>query len=128
MRSASEAPTSRPARCGAGRALEPCLRVHTFGRTLAKARAHILEATAAWFDVDETAFELAEEVRLPKAVKDRLAMALSERERAEAANRAALSTTREAAEALVRTSHLSTRDAADLLGLSHQRIQQLLAG
>ncbi len=102
-------------------------RVHTFGRTLAKARAHIREASAVWFDVDEDAFDLVEEMRLPKAVKDRLAKALRGRERAEAANEAALGMTREAAEALVRTSHLSTRDAAELLGLSHQRVQQLLA-
>lgn len=108
--------------------LEEEPRVHTFGRTLAKARAHISEATAAWFDVGGDAFELREEVRLPKVVKDRLAKALLERARADAANQAALSTTREAAEALVRTGNLSTRDAADLLGLSHQRVQQLLTG
>gem|GEM_PF-715591 len=104
---------------------EPC--VHTFGRTLAKARTYIREATAAWFDVDENAFELVEELKLPKSVKDQLAKALRGRERAEAAHEAALSMTREAAEALVRTSQLSTRDAGDLLGLSPQRVQQVLA-
>jgi len=108
--------------------LEEEPRVHTFGRSLIKARAHIREAAAVWFDVEEAAFDLVEEVRLPKAVKDRLAKALRERDRADAAKRSALSTTREAAEALVRTSHLSTRDAAELLGLSHQRVQQLLVG
>jgi len=46
---------------------------------------------------------------------------------AEAANEASAAMTREAAEALVRTGHLSTRDAAELLGLSHQRVQQLIA-
>jgi predicted RNase H-like HicB family nuclease len=102
-------------------------RVHTFGRTLAKARTHIREAAAVWFDVEEDAFEVAEELRLPKPVKDRLARALRGRERAELAKETALSLTREAAEALVRTSHLSTRDAADLLGLSPQRVQQVLA-
>ncbi len=101
--------------------------MHTFGRTLAKARTHIREAAAVWFDVEEDAFEVAEELRLPKPVKDRLARALRGRERAELAKETALSLTREAAEALVRTSHLSTRDAADLLGLSPQRVQQVLA-
>ena len=100
--------------------------VHTFGRTLAKARAHIRDATALWFEVDEDAFELIEDVRLPKAVKASLAKARRERERAEAASATALRTTREAAEALVRTGHLSVRDAAELLGLSHQRVQQLV--
>jgi len=102
-------------------------RVHTFGRTLAKARTYIREATAVWFDVDEDAFEVVEELRLPKPVQDRLARAIRGREQAEAAKEAALSMTREAAKALVRTSHLSTRDAAELLGLSPQRVQQVLA-
>lgn len=84
-------------------------RVHTFARTLAKARVYIREATAVWFDVDEDAFDLLEDVRLPRAVKDRVARARREREHAQAAQDAALTTTREAAEALVRTAHLSTR-------------------
>jgi predicted RNase H-like HicB family nuclease len=102
-------------------------RVHTFGRTLVKARTYIREATAAWFDADVEAFDIVEDVRLPKTVKDRVARAVRERERAQAAQESALTTTRQAAEALVRTGHLSTRDAAELLGLSHQRVQQLLA-
>ena len=102
-------------------------RVHTFARTLAKARHYIREAVAVWFDVDEDSFDLIEDVRLPKAVKDRVVKARRERERAQSAQESALTTTKAAAEALVRTGHLSTRDAAEVLGLSHQRIQQLLA-
>lgn len=101
--------------------------VHTFARTLAKARVYIREATAAWFDTDEESFDLVEDVRLPKAIKDTVAKARRERERAQAAQEVAVSTTRAAVEALVRKGHLSTRDAAEVLGLSHQRIQQLLA-
>lgn len=102
-------------------------RVHSFARTLAKARLYIREATAVWFEVEEDTFDLIEDVRLPKIVKDRVAKARRERERAQSAQEAAVTTTKEAAEALVRMGHLSTRDAAEVLGLSHQRIQQLLA-
>jgi transcriptional regulator with XRE-family HTH domain len=54
--------------------------------------------------------------------------AIAARELAESANRTAPQMMGEAAFALVREAHLSMRDAGELLGVSHQRIHQLLSG
>jgi predicted RNase H-like HicB family nuclease len=103
-------------------------RVHTFGRTLAKAREHVRDAAALWFDVAPDSFDLVDDVRLPRKAKASLERARAERGRAQAAQETAVTRTRDAARALVDDEHLSMRDAAELLGLSHQRVQQLLAG
>ncbi len=102
-------------------------RVHTYGRTLAKARDHIRDATALWFEVAPDAFVLVEDIRLPKQVKASVDRARKERAKAQAVQDAAAGATRQAARALVEEGRLSVRDAADVLGLSHQRVQQLLA-
>jgi len=102
-------------------------RVHTYGRTLAKAREHILDATVLWFEVAAEEVRIVEDIRLPGPVKASLELARKEREKAQAAQDAAAGATREAARALVKDGHLSVRDAAEVLGLSHQRVQQLLA-
>jgi predicted RNase H-like HicB family nuclease len=101
-------------------------RVHTYGRTLAKARDHIRDATALWFEVAPDAFVLIEDIRLPKPVKVTVDRARKERAKAQAVQEAAAGATRKAARALVEEGQLSVRDAADVLGLSHQRVQQLL--
>lgn len=98
---------------------------HTHGRTLDQARRRIREALSLWVDDADTA-ELIEEVRLPRRVRDvlrrgRSARVVAERERAKA-NAA----TRQAARMLVGELHLGLRDAGELLGLSHQRVQQLV--
>jgi len=102
-------------------------RVHTYGRTIAKARAHIADAAALWFEVAPDDLAIAEDIKLPGKVKATLERARRAREQAQEAQEAASGATREAAQALVKEGHVSVRDAADMLGLSHQRVQQLLA-
>jgi predicted RNase H-like HicB family nuclease len=102
-------------------------RVHTFGRSLCKAREHIRDATALWFDVGPESFELVDDIRLPRKTKVSVERARAERSRAVEAQERALEQTRAVARVLVEGERLSMRDAADLLGLSHQRVQQLLA-
>jgi predicted RNase H-like HicB family nuclease len=100
---------------------------HTHGRTLDQARRRIREALALSVDDAPTA-ELDEDVRLP--VKARLAVARSRhaRHEAERIGDEAREATREAVRTLVQDAHLGLRDAGELLGLSHQRIQQLARG
>jgi len=102
-------------------------RVHTYGRTLGKAREHIVDAAALWFDLAPAELDITEDIRLPGPVRASLELARQACQRAQEAQDAASGATREAALALVRDGNLSVRDAADMLGLSHQRVQQLLA-
>jgi len=110
--------------------LEELPQVHTYGRTLGKAREHLIDALALWLDIPaegamgQIDFGLPE---LPDHVEETVQRALAEREIADAINRSASDSVTEASVALVHDAHLSLRDAADVLGLSHQRVQQLLA-
>jgi predicted RNase H-like HicB family nuclease len=99
---------------------------HTQGRTLARARGRIREAIALWLDVDETELTVADDVRLPEPARQAVATARQARQHAQQAREAALGATRKAARVLVHGG-LSTRDAAELLGISHQRVAQLVA-
>jgi methyltransferase (TIGR00027 family) len=80
-----------------------------------------------WFEVAPEELNLVEDIRLPAPVRASLELARQEREHAQAAQETAAGATRDAVRALVRDGRLSVRDAADVLGLSHQRVQQLLA-
>jgi predicted RNase H-like HicB family nuclease len=96
---------------------------HTYGRTLRQAETRIREALALWLDREPERLEITPE--LPADV----AMLASEVSRARyAASKSAQtagSTTANAAKKLDRMG-LSRRDTADILGISHQRVQQLL--
>ncbi|HEY5197566.1 MAG TPA: hypothetical protein VIJ51_11140 [Solirubrobacteraceae bacterium] len=107
------------------------LPVHTWGRTLGKVKQYAHEALAVHLDVPVTAVRGHLVFRTPQ-LPGPVLLALQEAEAArdeadDAAARASQART-PAARALIGEAHLSMRDAAEVLGLSHQRVQQLLAG
>jgi predicted RNase H-like HicB family nuclease len=110
--------------------LEEIPEVHSFARTLGKAREYVIDALALWLNLP------AEEVKdriefcppaLPDHVLRTVQRALAEREIAEAVSNVAGDLLIDASIALVDDAHLSMRDAAEILGMSHQRVQQLVA-
>lgn len=99
-------------------------RVHTFARTLAKAEDHIRDAAALWFEKD---VPLKHEYKdLPTETSEILWSAREARAEMASAEEHAAEATREAAGRLMKVAGLSLRDAAHLLGISHQRLHQLV--
>lgn len=99
---------------------------HTYGRSLRQTKRRIREALSLWVgDADEA--ELAFDVRLPSAIRRKLIASRRAREVSLDAQREATATLALTALELVRRDGLSVRDAADLLGLCHQRVQQLVS-
>ncbi len=101
--------------------------VYTHGRTLSKAEANAREALAAWFDVDDLeSFELLPTINLEPALISKALEAKAKREAVRVAEAEAAQLTTEVVIDLARRG-LSTRDIAYILGISFQRVQQLLA-
>jgi predicted RNase H-like HicB family nuclease len=100
---------------------------HTQGRTITQARERIREALAAFLGEKEAASaKLVDDVRLPAAVRKSIARAAAARQKASETQDAATTETTKAAQALTRDFGLSVRDAGELLGLSYQRVHQLV--
>lgn len=106
--------------------LEEEPRVHTWGKTVEQALTRMREAAALWFQTDEDDIELVPHLVLPKATGQTVEQARQAREHARNADRLAVERTRKAAVALTARG-ISMRDVAAVLGISHQRVHQLLA-
>jgi len=103
------------------RGVEAC---HTYGRTLRQAETRIREALGAWLDRDPG--ELVIRPEWPaELVEVATGVSRARTTAAKASHDASVRTAR-AAKRLERMG-LSRRDAAQVLGVSHQRVQQLLA-
>ena len=100
-------------------------RVHTWGKTVEQALARMREAAALWFEADEHEIELVPHAVLPEAAVRTIEQARQAREEARRADRLAVEQTKKAAAALAGRG-ISLRDAAAILGISHQRVHQLL--
>jgi predicted RNase H-like HicB family nuclease len=99
---------------------------HTYGRTLEQARTRLREALGLWITQPD-AVKIEEDIHLPSDLKAAVRRSRRTRERAEREQEHAQKETRAAATALVGDG-VSLRDAGELLGLSHQRVQQLVSG
>lgn len=102
---------------------------HSDGRTLQRSRANIREALALALDVEETDFELTDEIRLPAGTQALIEQVRRIRASAEEAQQAAITATAEAVQVLsTGAQQFSLRDAAEIIGVSFQRVQQLRNG
>lgn len=100
---------------------------HTYGQTLDQVRRRIREALSLWVQDADTA-ELVEEIRLPRHARQAIQRSSAARTRAERGREDAQLATSSAAKLLVERLGLGVRDAGELLGLSYQRVQQLVSG
>ena len=97
---------------------------HTQGRTLDEARRRIREALGLAVR-DAARAALVDEIRLPADVRRTVGRSRAAPARAEREQVRARATTKAAAALLRKRLKLGVRDAGALLGLSHQRVQQL---
>ena len=98
--------------------------VFTYGRTLEEAAVNAREAVAVTVDVSESEVELEEHFAVGGVDMEELA---SSRDRAQELHEIYLSRQRAAALRLAEAG-VSRRDSARMLGVSHQRVQQMVAG
>jgi predicted RNase H-like HicB family nuclease len=97
----------------------------TQGRTLEQAQERIREALATLLDVDPATLDLVDDIRLPTAARRLLGDAKKASARAADQALRAEHATRDAARTLVKCG-MSLRDAGTLLGVSRQRVHQIL--
>jgi len=102
--------------------------INTQARRLEKAEAMARDAIALFLDVPTDSFEVRVEPILPRELQKKVGRAKKVRGEAEVMQAEAATVSAAVAADLVRGAHLTVRDAGRVLGLSHQRIAQLLKG
>ena len=96
--------------------------VHTQGRSIAQARTRVREALGLFIDGAETA-ELVDDIRVSAGMLNAIRKARRARQAADRHQKLATLASRAAAKKLV--AKMSVRDAGEVLGVSHQYVQQL---
>ena len=100
--------------------------VHTQARRLEKVDAMVRDAIALFLDVRRDSFEIRIEPVLPRDLQKKVGRARKVRGEADVLERQAAAVSMEVAADLVQRAHLTMRDAGRVLGVSHQRVAQLL--
>ena len=98
---------------------------HTQVRRIDQAEAMARDAISGVLDIAPGSFEVVVAPEVPAAVRTLVDQATTARSQAADAQEAAAQLTRDAARRLVQEG-LSVRDAGALLGVSHQRVAQLV--
>lgn len=98
---------------------------HTYGRSIKQAMRRAREALALFVeDIDDA--ELVPDMRLPRSANDAVRRSAGLRRQAELSSARAKEATATAARLLVQELQLGMRDTGELLGISHQRVEQLV--